>query len=115
MSFYTDDRFTTVYATDYTENEHNRDLGELKRPLPSGKRTMKFNLWGEQKDIAIFGGGDHYYEFRNVRPKIDSEGYVESNISNYNDSGLYVMPLDKEDPALADLLKCVSTVSIFVP
>ncbi|KAH7104416.1 hypothetical protein BKA62DRAFT_694591 [Auriculariales sp. MPI-PUGE-AT-0066] len=102
---YLDSRYIVIYVTDYTEHELLRSYDDVNRPHPSGKRVLKVTLWDEQKDLFVDPSGDHYYNLRNVRPKLDSDGVLEAHISGTMQDGIYIEPIPKTDPSLVDLLK----------
>lgn len=110
---FVDLKYTIVYVSDYTANEKNTDLGTLAFPCPSGKRTLKLVLWGEQKNWPIESGPEHYYFVRNVRAKLDADGYLEGMLDGSADEHPCLTRLQMADEDVAQLSKYV--LKLMVP
>lgn len=108
MRTFAEAKYTVVYVCDYTANEQNKDMGRLESPYPSGKMTLKLALWGEQRSFPIESGPGCFYFIRNVRPKLDSEGYLEGMLNGDAGESMCLGRLESTDPEVAELVECVS-------
>lgn len=102
LKAFKDAHCTTIYVSDYTSNDLNKDW---PHPLPSGKRTLKLSMFGEQQSIPIACGPEHYYFIRNVRPKTDMGGYLEGVLNGSAEEPLCLTRLDAGDERTIELVK----------
>lgn len=103
MDYYYDgmQNVTTVRVTDYTRNE--------AMPMESARgpagMVMKFTVWGDGASQFAQSSLEKgcYYQWKNVRAKIDHQGFMEGKINDANDWS----KVASTSTTLKDILQCV--------
>lgn len=95
------EQYTIAHITDYTVNDGFPARQAMTYQGPLGKRVLKLKLWEGQRD-AVTECGDAYYQFRNVKGKLDGDG---SLIGVLNGDEECVHLLSPSDGSLAELME----------
>lgn len=93
---------TTIFVTDYSENENLYDHVEAN-DHPIGRRTLTVTLWDGPHTMADDLEVNNYYLLENILIKMGHGGYVEGSIG-YQDTGVRKIGSGSTQKNLAELL-----------
>ncbi|KAF8495300.1 hypothetical protein JB92DRAFT_1118906 [Gautieria morchelliformis] len=93
---------STIYVTDYSENEHLYDQIDAQN-YPIGQRTLVVTLWDGPHAMAEDLEVKSFYLLENIKVKVGRTGYLEGSIG-YQDRGIRKIGPGSTQKNFAELL-----------
>jgi hypothetical protein len=97
----------SLYVTDYTENEHLRDVqGKWCSPAFS-KRVLKVEMWLKANEYAKSMRPGRFYSMRNMRVRFSQNGQIEGSYQEVHKLQELTEEEDLDNEKFIALLRCV--------